>query len=42
MKAWLRSKGLWQIMSGNERKFPKAASMESTAVQQANYKAHME
>jgi len=42
MKAWLRSKGLWQIMSGNEKKFPKAADTETVTIQQANYKAHME
>ena len=32
MKAWLRSKGLWQITSGNEKKFPKAADTETGTI----------
>jgi len=36
---WLRLKDLWQTMSGNERKFPEAATTEMVAIQQANYKA---
>jgi len=42
MKAWLRSKGLWQITNGNEKKFPQVPDTESTTIRQANYKAHME
>jgi len=38
MKGCLRSKGLWQIMSSNERKLPEVATTEMVAVQQANYK----
>jgi len=43
MKAWLRSKGLWQITNGHEREFPQVPDMESTTTNwQANYKAWME
>jgi len=42
MKAWLRSKGLWQITNGNEKKFPQVPDTESTTNRQANYKACME
>jgi len=42
MKAWLQSKGLWQITSGNERKFPKADASASQATCKANYKQHMD
>jgi len=42
MNAWLRSKGLWQITAGNEKKFPQVPNMESTTIKQANMKARME
>ena len=32
MRAWLRSKGLWQITAGNEWKFPEADANASIAV----------
>jgi len=41
MRAWLRSKGLWQITSGNEKKFPPVVDTETTAIKQADYKACM-
>jgi len=42
MKAWLRSKGLWQITCSNENKFPQAADTKSVTIRQASYKAWME
>jgi len=42
MKAWFRSKGLWQITNRNEKKFPQVPDTESTANRQANYRACME
>jgi len=42
MKAWLRSKGLWQITNGNEKKFPAALDTELITVRQTSYKTHME
>ena len=42
MKAWLQSKGLWQIMSRNERKFPEADTSSSVAICEVNYKSQME
>ena len=42
MKAWLRSKGLWQITSGNEQKFPEADTSASVTICEANYKSRME
>jgi len=42
MKAWLRSKGLWQITCRNEKKQAQVPNTESTAINQANVKAQME
>jgi len=42
MRAWLRSKGLWQITAGNEQKFPEADANTSIAICEANYKSQME
>ena len=42
MRAWLRSKGLWKMTSGNEKKFPQVADSESTTTKQANYRAYIE
>jgi len=42
MKAWLQSKGLWQIMSGNKRKFPEAAENMPSTMHETNYKACMD
>jgi len=42
MKAWLQSKGLWQITSGNEWKFPEADASASVTTHEANYKSQME
>jgi len=39
MKAWLQSKGLWQIISGNEQEFPEAYTNASVAIYKANYKS---
>jgi len=39
MKAWLQSKSLWQIMSGNEWKFPEADASAMVAIHEANYKS---
>ena len=38
MRAWLQSKGLWQITNGNEKKFNKLDSSASSAACEANYK----
>jgi len=42
MKAWLQSKGLWQITSRNERKSLEAAKNAPSTVQEANYKVCMD
>jgi len=42
MKAWLWSKGLWQITVGNEQKFPEADANATIAICEANYKSWME
>jgi len=42
MKAWLQSKGLWQIMSKDEWKFPEADASATVTIHKANYKSWME
>jgi len=42
MRAWLRSKGLWQITNGNEKKFNELDPSASSAAREANYKQHMD
>jgi len=42
MRAWPRSKGLWQITNGNEKKFPELDPSASSAAHKANYKQHMD
>jgi len=42
MRAWLRSKGLWQITNGNEKKFPELDPSASSAAREANYKQCMD
>jgi len=42
MRAWLRSKGLWQITNGNEKKFPELDPSASSAARKANYKQCMD
>ena len=42
MRAWLRSKGLWQITNGNEKKFPELDPSASSAAREANYKQRMD
>ena len=42
MRAWLRSKGLWQITNGNEKKFPELDPSASHAACEANYKQRMD
>ena len=42
MKAWLRSKGLWQITCSNKKRFPQAADTESVTIRQASYNSQME
>jgi len=42
MRAWLRSKGLWQITNRNEKKFPELDPSASSAAREANYKQRMD
>jgi len=42
MRAWLRSKGLWQITNRNEKKFPELDPSASSAACEANYKQCMD
>ena len=42
MRAWLRSKGLWQITNGNEKKFNELNPSTSSAACKANYKQCMD
>jgi len=42
MRAWLRSKGLWQITNGNEKKFQEVTDTAPSAVHEANYKQCMD
>jgi len=42
MRAWLRSKGLWQITNRNEKKFPELNPSASSAARKANYKQRMD
>jgi len=42
MRAWLRSKGLWQITNGNEKKFLELDPSTSSAAHEANYKQRMD
>ena len=42
MRAWLQSKGLWQITYGNAKKFPESDASAMLTVHEANYKSQME
>jgi len=42
MRAWLRSKGLWQITNGNEKKFQELDPSAPAAAREANYKQRMD
>jgi len=42
MRAWLWSKGLWQITNGNEKKFQELNPSTSAAACEANYKQRMD